>query len=368
MSTGRAAPLYELPSAIETFGAEAERRGWSDGLPLVPPTEERVAAMLATVPRDALEIVGVFPPRQGEATVHAIAVNTVMAGARPEHFAIVLAAIEGLADPTFNIPGVNATTYPCGILVLASGPEARAAGIHGGAGCFGPTFKANVAIGRSVRLVLLNVAGASPGRGDRATQGTPAKLAFCATEREDANPWPPSQTTRGLRADENAVTVFAAEAPHNIQDHGSNTADGILQTVAGAMGQAGSKNILSRGQPLLAFGPEHAATVAAEGWTRESVQEYLFEHARYPVENLSPEFLEAVSSRLQGGSEEVDVTEALRIADRAEEIHIIVAGGAGEAFVVDAVVRGDDVAGNCCSRQGGGTPLIPPARTVPGGW
>lgn len=337
-SGGRIAPLYELPLETAAFSAEAQRRGWSDGLPLIPPTEERVAAMLAAVGvadgvagrREAMEIVGVISPRQGEATVHAIAVNAVMAGCEPRQFPIVLAAIEGLVDPLFNIDGVNATTHPCGIFVLASGPAARAAGVHGGAGCFGPTYASNVTIGRAVRLVMLNVAGASPGHGDRATQGTPAKLAFCASEREDASPWPPFQTTRGLRADESAVTVFASEGPHNIQDHGSNTADGILQTVAGAMGQAGSNNILSRGEPLLAFGPEHAATVAEEGWSRESIQEYLFEHARYPVEKLSAEFLESVSNRMQGGSAAVDTSEALRIADVPGEIHIVVLGGPGK--------------------------------------
>ncbi len=334
MTEGRIAPLYELPLEAAAFSEEAQRRGWSDGLPLIPPTEERVTAMLAAdgvaSRREAMNIVGVIAPRQGEATVHAIAVNAVMAGCEPRQFPIVLAAIEGLVDPLFNIDGVNATTHPCGIFVLASGPAARTAGVHGGAGCFGPTYASNVTIGRAVRLVMLNVAGASPGHGDRATQGTPAKLAFCASEREDASPWPPFQTTRGLRADESAVTVFASEGPHNIQDHGSNTADGILQTVAGAMGQAGSNNILSRGEPLLAFGPEHAATVAAEGWSRESIQEYLFEHARYPVEKLSPEFLESVSNRMQGGSAEVDTSEALRIADEPGEIHIIVLGGPGK--------------------------------------
>lgn len=327
---GRLAPLVDLPADPAAFHAEALRRGWSDGLPLIPPTPERVEAMLAVAERDPREVLGVLSPRQGEATIHALAVNAVMAGCLPAHFPIVLAAITGVAQPPFNLDGINATTHPCGVFVLAGGPAARAAGVHGGAGCFGPTFHANVAIGRAVRLVLLNVAGASPGRGDRATQGTPAKLAFCATEREDASPWPPFHTTRELRADQSAVTVFACEGPHNIQDHGSNTADGILRTVAGAMGQAGSNNLLSRGEPILVFGPEHAATVAAEGWTREVIQDYLFEHARYDPAKLSQEFLEAAAGRLEGGNIPLDVSAPLPIADEPNCIHILVAGGPGK--------------------------------------
>ena len=328
---GRAAEAFALPGDAAAFSQECMRRGWSDGLPLIPPTPERVAEMLAAVERDPLEIVGVLAPRQGEATVQVIAVNAVMAGCRPQQFPVVLAAVEAIAQPPFNLDGINATTHPCAVFVLVSGPAARAAGVHGGAGCFGPTFAANATIGRAVRLVQLNVAGATPGRGDRATQGTPAKFAFCAAEREDASPWPPFQTTRGLEAEQGAVTVWACEGPHNIQDHGSNTAEGILQTIAGAMGQAGSNNILGKGEPVLAFGPEHAATVAEAGITREQVQEYLWEHARFPASRLSAEFLGAVNDRMAGGSlPRHGSDDLLPITDRPEEIHVMVAGGPGK--------------------------------------
>ncbi len=328
---GRSAERFSLPSDSFDFSQECIRRGWSDGLPLIPPTPGRVNAMIESSGRDSLEVLGVLAPRQGEATVEAIAINAVMAGCRPQQFPIVLAAVEAISQPPFNLDGINATTHPCAVFVLASGPAARAAGIHGGSGCFGPTFPSNATIGRAVRLVQLNVAGATPGRGDRATQGTPAKFAFCATEREDASPWPPFQTTRGLNAEDSCITTWACEGPHNIQDHGSNTAAGILQTVAGAMGQAGSNNILGKGEPVLAFGPEHAETVAAEGWTRESVQEYLWEHARYPASKLSPEFLESVNIRMAGGVLPThSADEWLPITDKPDEIHIIVAGGPGK--------------------------------------
>jgi hypothetical protein len=327
---GRPAEALDVPADPYEFSRECVRREWSDGLPLIPPTPGRVAAMMRECGRDPLEVVGVLSPRQGMATVEVLAVNAVMAGCEPRQFPVLVAAVQAIADPLFNLDGINATTHPCGVFILASGPKARAAGIHGGAGCFGPGFAANVALGRALRLVLLNVAGAWPGRGDRSTQGTPAKIAFCATEREDASPWPPFQTTRGFAAADSCVTVWACEGPHNIQEHGSNTGEGILKTIAGAMGQAGSNNILAGGEPVLCLGPEHAATIAADGYTRESIQRYVFENARYPVDRLSAEFLEMVRDRMQGGEGEREMDGTIGIVEKPEELHIIVAGGPGK--------------------------------------
>lgn len=329
-SRGRPLGSLELPSDPLAFARECARRGWSDGLPVVPPTSDRVQAMLRGTARDPLEVVAVLPPRQGEATVEAIAASAVMAGCEPRQFPIVVAAIEGLSAEAFNLDGINATTHPCGVFVLVSGPAARRAAIHGGAGCFGPGFPANLAVGRAIRLVLLAVAGATPGKGDRATQGTPAKLAFCAAEREDASPWAPFHTTRGLEPGQAAVTVFACEGPHNIQDHGSNTGLGVLQTIAGAMGQAGSNNILGRGEPILALGPEHAATIAADGFSRQDVQQYVFEHARFPADRLSAEFVGMVRERIEADGNATVEAALLPIADNPAEIHVIVAGGPGK--------------------------------------
>ena len=333
LGAGRRAATVEAPADVAALSREFAARGWSDGLPIVPPTEARVAAMLAGAPdRDPLEVAGILPPRRGEATVHAIAVNAVMAGCAPEHLPVLLAAVRAVAHPEFNLSGVNATTHPVSLFLLVSGPAAERLGVHGGAGCFGPGFPANATLGRALRLIQLTIAGAWPGRGDRATQGTPAKLAFCAAENATQSPWPPFHTTRGLAPQESAVTVFGCEGPHNIQDHGSNTALGTMRTIAGAMGQAGSNNILARGSPVLAFGPEHAATVAAEGWSREDVQRYLFEHARYPLAELSDEFFGAVQDHVsQGVPVPPFARDALApIADGPESIHVIVAGGPGK--------------------------------------
>ena len=332
LGAGRAGPTVELAADVAAVSREFAARGWSDGLPIIPPTELRVAAMLAGTSRDPLEVVGILPPRRGEATVHAIAVNAVMAGCVPGHMPVLIAAVRAIAHPEFNLSGVNATTHPVSLFLLVSGPIAAELGIHSGSGCFGPGFASNATLGRALRLIQLTVAGAWPGRGDRSTQATPAKITFCAAENIEESPWPPFQTTRGFAPEENAVTVFGTEGPHNIQDHGSNTALGIMLTIAGAMAQAGSNNILSRGSPVLAFGPEHAATVAAEGWTREDIQNYVFEHARYPLAELSDELFEVIQEHTaQGVPVPLFERDALApIADNPESIHVIVAGGSGK--------------------------------------
>ena len=329
---GRASHLVELPADIEAFTRECAERGWSDGLPVIPPTEDRVAAMLACTDRDPLAVIGVLSPRQGEATVHALAVNAVMAGCEPRWFPILVAAFEAIAEPEFNIASINSTTHPCGVFVLVNGPIAREAGVHAGAGCFGPTFPANATIGRAVRLALLNVAGATPGAGDRSTQGSPAKFAFCAGEREAVNPWGAYHVSRGFEPSTSTVTVFGAEGPHNIQEHGSDSAEGILRTIAGSMGQAGSNHIFRAGQPVLVLGPEHAETIAADGLTREDIQRYLFEHARFPAASLDPWFRLEYRVRLPAGEEHRADAADLRypVADRPEHFHVLVAGGAGK--------------------------------------
>ena len=327
---GRLADLLELPADQAALRADVSRRGWSDGLPVIAPTEERVAAMLEYSDRDPDEVLGVIAPRQGEATVHAVAVNAVMAGCEPRMLPILIAAVQGITRPEFNISGVNATTHPTAVAILVNGPIGREVGVHSGAGCFGPTFDANATIGRAMRLIQLNVGGASPGQGDRATMGTPAKFSLCFAENEEASPWEPFHTTRGFAADDSTVTVLASEAPHNIEDHGSNTAMGILQTVVGSISQAGSNNILSRGDLLLVLTKEHADVIVAEGWDRPRMQEFLFRESGFPVDQLSDEFLVHINERIDPETPTFAPGSKYTIAEDQGSIHIIVAGGVGK--------------------------------------
>jgi hypothetical protein len=324
---GPAATVFTFPGAWDEIDAHYEERGWTDGLPIVPPTETRVHELLKQTARDPREIVGVLPPRQGEATIEKIAANAVMAGCRPEYFPVVLAALEALADPLFNLDSVQATTHPVATLLVVNGPIARAIGLQAGYNAFGQGFRANVTIGRAVRLVLMNVGGGLPGSGDRATQGSPAKIAYCVAENEAESPWEPLHVEAGLPAGTSTVTVFGCEGPHNIQDHYSNTARGVLLTVAGAMGQAGSNNLLGRGWPLLSLGPEHAATIAREGYTKQQVKEFLFEHARYPLAKLGLEYRRQQIERW-GVADAPDTM--VPIVRTADDISVIVVGGAGK--------------------------------------
>jgi hypothetical protein len=328
MSTeGPAAVTFDYKGAYEDVDALYQERGWTDGLPVVPPTEARVNACLAYTDRDPREIIGVLPPRQGEATVEKIAVNAVMAGCKPEYFPVVLTAIEALVDPLFNLDSVQATTHPVAPLIIVNGPIARELGIQCGYNAFGQGFRANVTIGRAVRLVLMNIGGGLPGSGDRATQGTPAKIAYCVAENEAENPWEPLHVEHGYPADISTVSAYGCEAPHNIQDHYSNTAMGVLLVIAGSMGQAGSNNLLGRGCPVLSLGPEHAATIAKEGYTKKQVKEFLFEHARYPLAKLGAEYRAAQLARH-------DVKDApdtmVPIVRAPDDITVIVVGGAGK--------------------------------------
>ncbi|MBI2152416.1 MAG: hypothetical protein HYV92_06140 [Candidatus Rokubacteria bacterium] len=310
-------------------------RGWGDGLPVLPPTLGRVKALLGGTRRDPTEVVAVLPPRLGEATVQALAVNAALAGARPEYLPVILAAIEALADPAFNLQAIQTTTHPCSPLVIVNGPLATALGINSGAGALGPGRWANAAIGRAVRLALQNVGGARPGREDRATLGHPGKYTYCLAENEAASPWEPLHVERGFQRAVSTVTVCASEAPHNVNDHGSTTARGIAASLAGTAATVGSNNVYLEGEPLFVLGPEHAQTVAGDGWSKADLKHALFDAARVPLSRFSDEnrgrFAALRPQWFQGTSGDTTVP----IAATWEDVMVIVAGGAGKhsAFI-----------------------------------
>jgi hypothetical protein len=264
----------------ESLDDEFDSRGWSDGLPIVAPTPQRVDAMLnyANCPRTTE--LGTMAPRQGVASVEILAVNAVMAGCRPEYFPVVLAAVEALLDEAFNIFAVQATTHPCSPCVIVNGPIADELKINSRYGAFGPGVRANATIGRAIRLILMNVGGARPGILDRSTQGQPAKYAYCVAENEAESPWEPLHVERGFAPTTSTVTVTAADGPHNINDHISQDADGILATVCASLSDMACNNAYLYGQPTIAFGPEHAAILGAAKLTKDDIKQHVFEHAR----------------------------------------------------------------------------------------
>ena len=317
---------------LEDFHA----RRWTDGLPFVAPTEARVRAMIAGSGRAPSEVIGVLPPRWAEATVENIAVNAVMAGCLPRHMPLLIAAVQAACDPAFGLYSVQATTHPCAVMMLVSGPVVGGLGLNFAHGSFGPGFRANAACGRALRLVLINVGGAIPGQGDQSTHGSPAKFSYCVAENEAATPWEPFRVTRGFASGDSTVTVFSGEGPHNINDHVCTSADTTLAVVADTMTTIGHNNAGSviRGDLLVAFGPEHAHTVASGGLTKRDVQQFLFERARNRVGLLKLRAMYKAGNWPDWVDAEDD--DALcPIVGRPEDIHIVVTGGPGKhsAFV-----------------------------------
>jgi hypothetical protein len=320
--------LLEVGEAAEAVDELLAARGWGDGLPVVPPTPARVDAMLAALGDvDPDEVVATLPPRFGEATRRIIAVNAVMAGCAPSHLPVVLTAVRALAQPEVNLRGVNATTHCVAPLVIVHGEIATRAGYNGGIGAFGPGNRANATTGRAVRLVLLHVAGAVPGPGDASTQGGPAKYAYCVAENLAATPWEGYAQSVGVHAP-SAVTVHCGEAPHNVHDMESGEPAPILDKCASAMASLGHNNVvIAQGEFFVALCPEHAATIAARGWSRRDIASYLFDRARLPAGAVRAAF---GSRAWEPWMHAVPDDALLPMTGHPDHIRVFVCGGPGK--------------------------------------
>jgi hypothetical protein len=264
-------------AAIEAmYGA-----GLDDGLPVVPPTTDRVAAMLGGGPWEADDVLLVEETRDTVVTAYQAAVCAVMAGAVPAYFPTIGAVLDAMSDRSFYLHGPTTSTGGATVMIVVSGPEAAAIGMHGRENLFGPGFRANATIGRTIRLVQLHCLTAIPGQLDKSTQGWPGKFSLCFTENVDESPWDPIHVSLGYSADASTVTVFAAESGHNIVNHGADEPEALLATFADAMAALGS---FSPGRSVVVIAPEHAAKLAA--WTREQIQEYLYRTAARDLATL----------------------------------------------------------------------------------
>jgi hypothetical protein len=309
---------------VEAFNELAASHGWSDGLPLYVPTEEKVARFVASVRADN-ETFAPISPRQVVPTLRSLAANAVMAGCKPEYFPVVLAGLRAVQDPAYNLHGTLATTHPCGQLMLVSGPLRKTLDINCGSNCLGQGRRANATIGRALQLILHNIGGAKPGEMDRATHGTPAKYSYCFGENEEASPFAPFHVRRGFEAGDSVVTTMAAEAPHNINDHASTSGKGLIATIAGTMSEAGANNVYLQGPCFVVLGPEHAQTLARDGWTPEAIQEALYEGSKVHVSRISAENLESWA-----GQERHPVNDHYYPAGSPAHINVVVAGGPGK--------------------------------------
>lgn len=318
----------EVPDSLEEATEFLYRQGWTDGLPVVPPTPERVSRMAAAVDLEPRYVIGSIPPRGGEATVEAVAANAVMAGCRPDYLPVVIAAVEALLDPAYGLEGRQTSTHPGAPVLIVNGPIADRLSINYGAGCLGPGWRANATMGRAVRLVLMNVGGAVPGEMDSATHGHPGKYTYCFAENADANPWQPLHVERGYAADVSTVTVVNAEAPHSINDARSRTARGLLETVASAMSTLGCNNIYYQGQPVLVLGPEHAQLLHRQGWSKDDIKAYLYEYARQPARLVRHRGME-IGKEFPRWIDLDDDEARVPIVQRPGDVIVVVAGGTG---------------------------------------
>ena len=329
-AAGGPGQAVEAPGDIDEFQSWIMERGWGDGLPAIPPTPERVARMLSATRRRPEDVAAILVPRLGRATIEVIAANAVMAGALPEHLPVILAAVEAVADPAFNLQAIQTTTHPCSPLVIVNGPIAPRLGIHAGGNVLGQGSRANAVIGRALRLTLQNVGGARPGKEDRATHGHPGKYSYCMAENEAASPWESLSVERGFSSGESTVTVCGSEAPHNINDHASTTPDAIVTTVASVMATVGSNNIYLGGEPLVVLGPEHAATAVSSGWSKDDFRRKVWEQSAVPLASFAQENIDRFATIYPEGFKDRPAGAVARAARDWRDIMVVVAGGAGK--------------------------------------
>lgn len=247
------------------------QRGWTDGLPVVPPTEERVLRMLTGTTRAPDEVVATVPPDLVDVTVEKVAIAAVMAGCLPEHLPWVLTAVEAACNDDFNMHGVLATTMPVGPVLVCSGPGTRRIGMNSGVNALGQGNRANSTIGRALQLVVRNVGGGRPGEVDRATHGNPGKLSYCFAEAHDTSPIGTLASQFGVPAGTDAVTVFAGGGAQCIVDQLSRTPESLASSIAGVLRAMHHTKLVMAFDAILVLGPEHARVFADGGWDRDRI-------------------------------------------------------------------------------------------------
>lgn len=321
-----ASERIKLPDSLEAVNEYLYEQGLSDGLPVVPPTPERVEEMLTYTDRSPDEVIAEIAPLWAQATAEKIAINAVMAGCRPEYFPVVIAGVQAIAHPDFDLYGRQATTNPIAPLALINGPVRHELDINCSSGALGPGQRANATIGRAIRLVMLNIGGATPGVLDMSTLGQPGKYGLCLGENEEQNPWQPFHVEMGFPKGANVVSAIPICGTLNIIDSESKSGASLLKTLAGSLAIQGTNNQFfgGRDRPLLCLCPEHAAMLAEDGYSKDDVRRYLWENATIPLSKYSPEVAQSIIEKYNPCPD--GVTHPTR---NPEDLLIIVAGGTG---------------------------------------
>ena len=279
--TARPVEIAASEDLIET----CYERGWTDGLPVVPPTRERVLRMLAGTTRKPDEVIGMVPPDLAECTVEKVAINAVMAGCKPEYLPVVLAAVEAVLIDEFAMHGILCTTMFAGPMIIVNGPVAKAIGMNSGVNALGQGNRANATIGRALQLVIRNVGGGRPGELDRATLGTPGKYTFCFAEAEDPA-WESLSVERGFPASASTVTLFAGEGVQGIVDQKSRTPESLARSFALSLRAVDHPKLAMAGDAVLVVSPEHCRVFIDAGWSKARLRAELEQLLSSPADEM----------------------------------------------------------------------------------
>ena len=326
--------VYEARDVSE-FMELVYEHGWSDGLPVFPPTDDQVTAMIRYVGRDPGEVIGVVPPGEGVATIEKIAINAVMAGCRPEYLPIIITALEAMLDPAFELLRVQATTAGPAPLAIISGPVVKKLGFNYAAGAFtGTGHRPNATIGRAIRLLLWNIGYGRPGQMSQATMGHPGRYAYLIAERppDDGNPWEELHVTSGLRPEDSAVSMFPVVTHDQITPaFGTQTFDNSIYVLVDSICHLG--NFRAASQKMLVLNPQAAKILNETGWTKAKLRDLLVECCVRPVRDV----------KRTGGLSTTYKTHWTKVADATDDdalvpavvgpngLQILVSGGWGSA-------------------------------------
>lgn len=324
---GDRATIYEVADSWEWLEL-AYRNRWTDGLVVAPPTQEKVEEVLRYVGGDPEEVLGLVPPRQGMATLEKVAINCIMAGCKPEYVPIVTTALQAMLQKDFTLEGVETTTHPLEPLVIVSGPAVPALGFNCGDGVFGGGSRANASVGRAIRLILWNIGGSIPGETARSHLSQPGRYTYCIAENNAESPWGPLHADFGIRRDSSAVTVFPCDAPHSVCMYECDSIR-MLNTIADAMSSMATNHMKEPGQSILVLSAGAARYLANDGFSKRTVQEYLYQHAGRTLRELSRGFFDPSKgcSLMPSWIDQGNLDTKVPVSRHPEDIVLVVAGG-----------------------------------------
>jgi len=322
--TRLASPAHEVADAFEA-NELFQKNGWTDGLPIVPPTEAGVLRFLEAASLAPGDLIGVEPVRRRRITAEKVAIAALMAGCLPEYMPVVVAVIRAMCEPEFGMHGCTASTGGSAPFIVVNGTVRTALGMNATHNVLANATRANATIGRSVRLFLINVLGGIPGQLDRSTLGHPGKFTFCVAEDEEGHAWLPLAQERGVAPGLSAVTVLAVESPHQIMNEWTQDPKEILDTYAAAIRSNMLTYSIWEGNYAMVVAQQHRQIFAAAGWSKRDVREYVFEQAKV----LRREWRTVGKAAVAGRKDEDRVYRALRSPD---DLLVVAAGGPAGGF------------------------------------